>query len=144
MGLLRNGLRLSKEAYSQGTIVLRDSRRGLAQRLWEAGIGAVDARWHPHQEGGNSEGAVNSEQPNRGRGARTHKRKRSNEGRILQGSNRMRTVFGCYERVRKRKEDRRCSKRSARLEAKEEGAGKTDVRIYQPPVKKAKEDTASH
>ena len=116
----------------------------MARRLWEAGIGAVDARWHPHQEGENSEGAENSEQPNGGRGARTHKRKRSNEGRIILGSKRMRTVFGCYDRVQKRKVDRRGSKRSARSEEEDEGDGKTGVRIYQPTVNKAKEDTASH
>ena len=116
----------------------------MAQRLWETGTGAVDARWHPHQEGANSEGVVYSEQLNGGRRPRTDKRKRSDEGRIIPGSKRMRTVFRCYERVPKRKEDRRGSKRSAISEAGAEGAGKTDVRIYQPPVKKAKEDMASY
>ena len=67
---------------------------------------------------------VNSEQLNGGRRTRTHKRKRSDEGRIIPGSKRMRTVFGCYERVQKCKEVRRRSKRSARLEAEEEGAKK--------------------
>ena len=36
----------------------------------------------------------------------------------------MRTVFRCYEGVQKRKEGRGGSKRSARSEAEEEGAGK--------------------
>ena len=144
MGLLRNGLRLIKDAYSQGTLVLRYLRRRLARRLWEADIGKENARWHPHQGVSGSTGAVRTGQTSGGKGARTHKRKRSKEGRIIPGSKRMRTVFRCYKRVRKRKEGRGGSKRSARSEAEEGDAGKTDVRIYQPPVKKAKEDTASH
>ena len=56
-------------------------------------------------------------QASRGKSVRIYKRKCSKEGRMTQGSKKMRTVFGCYKRVQKRREDRRGSKRSARSEA---------------------------
>ena len=57
---------------------------------------------------------------------------------IIPGSKKMRALFGWYERARKRPDDKKGRKRSVNLEAEEEGGSKTDVRILQPPMRKAK------
>ena len=56
----------------------------------------------------------------------------------------MRTLLGHYQDVRENTNNKKGSKRSAKSEAEEEGSGETDVRIYQPPAKRTKEDTQSH
>ena len=45
MCLIRNGLRLSREAYTQGNLTLRRTRKRLAARIWEMGVNSGAARW---------------------------------------------------------------------------------------------------
>ena len=53
-------------------------------------------------------------------------------------------MFRHHEKVLKHRSNRKGCKRSTRSEAEEEGSGKADVIIFQPPTKKAKEDTVGH
>ena len=64
--------------------------------------------------------------------------------RIIPGRKKMRTLFGWYERARRSKDGKKGRKRSVKSEAEEEKGSKTDVRILQPPKKKAKENTDDH
>ena len=45
MSLVPNGLRLSREAYSQGTLTLRWARKRLAERIWTMGVNGEATRW---------------------------------------------------------------------------------------------------
>ena len=45
MCLIRNGLRLSREAYTQGNLTLRRTRKRLTARIWEMGVNSGAARW---------------------------------------------------------------------------------------------------
>ena len=47
MSLVRNGLRLSRDAYTQGTLTLRWARKGLAERIWAVGVNSEATRWSP-------------------------------------------------------------------------------------------------
>ena len=47
MSLVRSGLRLSKEAYTQGTLTLQQARKRLAERIWAMGVNSEATRWSP-------------------------------------------------------------------------------------------------
>ena len=47
--LPRNGLQVTREAYTQGNLTLRESRRRLARRVWETGIGEENVLWYMQQ-----------------------------------------------------------------------------------------------
>ena len=63
MSLIRNGLRLSKEAYTQGTLTLRRARNRLAERIWAMGVNSEATWWSPQ----GTPTATNGDAPTAGR-----------------------------------------------------------------------------
>jgi hypothetical protein len=119
-------------------------RRRLASRIWKAGIKDEMVRWCPQESTVDRAKAVIAAQSQEWGGSRTHKRKRGREGRIILGSKRMRTAYRGHVDDHRCKEAGRGSKRSTRSEAEEEGSDKAEVRLVQPPEKRAKKATEGH
>ena len=144
MDLLQNGLQLTREAYSQGTLARRGARRRLAKRIWEEGAGVEGARWQPNDGRASARRTTGPEETNRSTGARNPKiRKRSIEGRMVPGSRKTGTLHGHFQEVREKECGKKGGKRSAKSEAEEEGGSDAEVRIYQPPTKKAHKNKES-
>ena len=138
MDLLRNGLHLTREAYAQGTLARRGARRRLAKKIWEEGVGAEEVRWQPHVTQTSTRRATGPEEANKGKRARHPKRrKRGTEGRIVPGGRKAGTLHHHFQGTQEKECGKRGGKRSAKSEAEEEGSSDTEVRIYQPPTKKA-------
>ena len=85
MCLVPNGLRLSREAYMQGTLALWRTRKRLATLIWEIGVNSEAKRWSPQE----NPAATRCEAPSAGResGPRIRPRAavRGTEGRVTLG-----------------------------------------------------------
>ena len=145
MSLVCNGLPLSKEVYTQGTLTLQRTRKGPAKRIWVAGINNEATRWAPQL----GVGALPARAPPAGwaAGGSSCSRKRGNgcEGRLVLGSKKLRRWWRCCEDGQRDKGESQGNKRSAKSETEEEeGSDKTRVRIFQPPEKRARSITVGH
>ena len=143
MCLVRNGLQLSKEAYTQGTLTLRRARRRLAERIWGMGVNSETARWLPQETTRTT--SANVAQTARATRQSVHpsKRRKGPGGRLVMAGPKVRRKWGCGEICPARKKEQG-SKRSAKSEAEEEGSDRTRVRIFQPPRKRARNLIAGH
>ena len=138
MCLIRNGLRLSREAYTQGTITLKRARRRLAARIWEMGVNSGATRWSPRGD----TTTTRSETSPAGRATGPMKRRRAEgrgtEGRLTLGNKALRRRWRGRGTDKPHKEEGRGSKRSAKSEAEEEGDDRTRMRLFQPPPKRSR------
>ena len=90
MRLICNGLRLSKEACTQGTLTLRRARNRLAERIWAMGVHSEATRWLPQ---GTITAIPDKASPTgQAPGLRgpSRKRKQRAEGRLTLGSPKLR------------------------------------------------------
>ena len=102
------------------------------------------ARWQPDNDRTSARRTMGPEKTNRSTGARNPKRrKRSMEGRMVPGGRKVGTLHGHFQEVREKDCGKKGGKRSAELEAEEEGGSDAEVRIYQPPTKKAHKNRES-
>ena len=138
MCLVRNGLRLTKEAYTQGTLTLRRARRRLAERIWGMGVNSETARWPPQETAGTtSANEAPTERATR-RGVHPSKRRKGPGGRLVRGGSNVRCRRWGGKISPARKKEGSGSKRSTKSEAEEEGSDRTRVRIFQLPKKRTR------
>ena len=90
MSLVRIGLRLSKEAYTQGTLTLRRTRKRLAEHVWAMEVNSKDTRWS--SQGTSTATCNEASLAGRDPGLRGHpqKRKQGTEGRLALGNTALR------------------------------------------------------
>ena len=90
MSLVRIGLRLSKEAYTQGTLTLRRTRKRLAEHVWAMEVNSKDTRWS--SQGTSTATCNEASLAGRDPGLRGHpqKRKQGTEGRLALGNTTLR------------------------------------------------------
>ena len=146
MCLVNNGLRLSREAYTQGTLMLRRARarKRLATRIWEMGVNSKAVRWSPLGD----PTAIRCRAPSAGRGPGSRRQTRAavrgTEGKVRLGSKAPRRRWWGRRKEQPHREEGGGSKRSAKSEVEEEGDDRTRVRIFQPPQKRARNLIAGH
>ena len=143
MGLLRNGHNLSRDSYRQSTLCLRSSRRKLAWTIWKAGLGDEEIRWQPQAQTPATRAQADHDSPNRG-AARTHRRKRGRSagGLAKVGGPRIQSF---PRTAKRRKEDQgRGNKRTAKSVAEEEGERGLMRRYLEPPRKRSRAGTPGH
>ena len=101
-------------------------------------MGAEEVRWQPHDIQTWTRRTTGPEEANKGKRARHPKRrKRGMEGRIVPGGRKAGTLHRHFQGAQEKECGKKGGKRSAKLEAEEEGNSGTEARIYQPPTKKA-------
>ena len=144
MCLVRNGLQLSKEAYTQGTLTLRRARRRLAERIWGMGVNSETARWPPQETTRTTSANVAPTERATRQSVHPSKRRKGPDGRLVMGGPKVRRRWWGGEISPARKRVVSGSKRSAKSKAEEEGSDRTRVRIFQPPKKRARNLIAGH
>ena len=146
MSLVCNGLCLSKEAY---TLHTRHSHATTDKETpgvtyMGNGVNSKATRWSPQE----TTAATPDEGSPAGRapGLRGHLRKKKQraEGRLTLGNTALRQRWWGSETGQSSRREERCSKRSAKTEAEEEGSDRKRVRIFQPPMKRARNLIAGH
>lgn len=144
MSLVRNGLCLSKEAYTQGTLTLRRARRRLAEHIWAMEDNSEAAKWSPQGATTTTPEEAPSTRRMPGRDGYSRKRKKGAKGRLALGSFKLRRRWWGSRTGQPCRKEGRGSKRSAKSDTEEEGSDRTRVRVFQSPEKKARNLIAGH